>query len=283
LSTGREGQSLDTTENASKDGLLDGGMFLTRSPAVESAAQWALDEALAGCLGEIRWQSLAQGLLHTDDPWVVTRPPAQLSLASWPVDDALASLPGRDRRLAVEALRACAAAGLHDDERVLAATVSSFTQDLDVVLHVATRWARDGGDLRQVPMGRTFNGTFLYYVDRYFDPAQSHGGGWLTFRAGGASRFVHGAVPIAPSQVWLTFGWRPKERDPFSWGDGKAEVARLEMWNGPIRCSIQDRLYRQPILFRWIITETGWRQAEECLGATLKTVHELETFRAGLS
>lgn len=133
-------------------------------------------------------------------------------------------------------------------------------------------------------MGRTFNGrTFLYYVDRYFEPPQSHETGWLTFRAGGASRFVHGAALLAPSQVWRSVGWRPRQRDPFSWDDGKAEVVRLEMWNGPIRDSIQDRLYRQPTLFRWIITEAGWQQAEEGLRATLKTVDDLETFEAQLA
>lgn len=261
---------------------LEGEMLLRPSGALESVAQWAVEEAVAGCFGVVDTPTLAQALLNMDDPWVLTRPAAALSdSASWPVDDELASLLAAGRGDTVGALTEQVRTGIGAGEHVLGAVLHTFTRDTDVVFHLETRWAREIVDLTGLRQPTTFNGrTFAYYNAEAFEPEQRAEAGWLTFRTGGQGLFFHGGVPLTPAAiVWRHFGWKPRANDPFTWEgrDGHA-VARFEIVHGPVRGAAQDRLYRQPTLCRWIISQQAWQDAERAMAATFRTMPDLTTY-----
>ncbi|MEO8383118.1 MAG: hypothetical protein ABI779_25905, partial [Acidobacteriota bacterium] len=259
---------------------LEGEMLLRPSTALDTFVVWAVDEATAGCFGAVDVSTLAQALLNMDDPWVLTRPAVGLpELTTWPVDDELAQLLAAGGGSVVDALSEPLRIGLTDDERVLGAVLHSFSRDTDVVLHLETRWVRDVANLAELRRPTTFNGrSFTYYDTEAFEPEQPETGGWLTFRTGGQGLFFNTAVPLTPAaRVWRSFGWLPRPDDPSRWEREGTVVARFEVWNGPVRGATQDRLYRQPILFRWVVTETAWREAERALGATFRTMSDLAT------
>jgi len=260
---------------------LEGEMLLRPSGALESMAQWAVEEAVAGCFGVVNAPTLAQALLNMDDPWVLTRPAAALSGSeSWAVDDELAKLLASGQGTAVEALTEQVLTGIGDDEHLCGAVLHTFTRDTDVVFHLETRWTRGVADLANLHPPRTFNGrTFAYYNAEAFEPEQRGEARWLTFRTGGQGLFFHGGVPLTPAaDVWQSFGWRPRANDPFTWEgrDGNA-VAHFEIWHGPVREATQDRLYRQPILCRWIVSQQAWESAERKVRATFRTMTDLTT------
>lgn len=266
---------------SSTERTLEGGMLMRPSTALEAFASWAVDEAAAGCFGSVDTLPLAQALLNMDDPWVLTHPTASLiGSADWPVDDELERLFDRGEGAIVEALSQQARLGLADDERVLGSVLQTFSRDRDVILHLETRWLRDTADLRGVRRPSTFNGrTFTYYDIDAFEPEQAENSGWLTFRTGGQGLLLYGRVPLTPAvRIWRSFGWEPSVRTPFVWECRGVPVGRFEMWYGPFRNSLQDRLYRQPLLSRWIISGTAWQGAERVLGATLRTVPDLSVY-----
>jgi hypothetical protein len=227
---------------------LEGEMLLRPSGALESVAEWAVEEAVAGCFGVVDAPTLAQALLNTDDPWVLTRAAAALSgSASWAADEKLATLLAAGGGAAVDALTDQVWTGIGAGERVLGALLHTFTRDTDVVFHLETRWVREIANLADLRHPTTFNGrTFAYYNAEAFEPGQRAEAGWMTFRTGGQGLFFHGGVPLTPAaDVWRHFGWKPRPNDPFTWEgrDGHA-AARFEIWYGPVRVATQDRLYR---------------------------------------
>lgn len=262
----------------SQQNSLNGEMLLTDSPALEAVAAWAVKEYAAGCLGEGAPELLAQAVLEMDDPWVLTHPATSASdAASWPVDEELDLALAGDRARAIEALSKHVSGGLQGGERVAGAVLHTFSRRADAVLHVVARWGADG-DVRTGQLS-TFNGrTFVYYSDEPFEPVQPAGRGSLTLRAGGQGLIYHALVPPVPARIWRAFGWYPAPKNPLQWMSNKALVARLEILYGPLRDSVQDRLYRQPILARWIFTRAAWRHAEEHLGFTLQVATDLEHF-----
>jgi|GEM_PF-1709492 len=259
----------------SQQNALEGEMLLTDSPTLEAVAAWAVNEYAAGCLGAGPPELLAQALLEMDDPWILTHPAMSASDATaWPVDDELDRLL-TERARAIEVLSTHVSTGLHDGERVAGAVLHTFSRKTDAVLHVEARWGEDGDARGGNPT--TFNGrTFVYYSDEAFEPAQRAGHGSLTLRAGGQGLIYHALVPPVPARIWRAFGWRSAPTNPLQWMDGDQPAARLEIFYGPIRASVQDRLYRQPVLARWVFTQAAWQRAEEHLGLSLQLAAGLE-------
>lgn len=260
----------------SQQNALDGEMLLTNSAALDGVAGWAINEYAAGCLGDGTPELLAQALLEMDDPWVLTYAAASAAdAATWPIDDVLDRLLAGDRAGAIGQLMQHVSAGLQEGERVAGAVLQTYSRTSDVVLHVGARWGNDDG--RSMPT--TFNGrTFVYYADDAFEPHQDRRRGWLTFRAGGQGLISHALAPLVPARLWRSCGWTPSLTNPFDWCSVDGPVARFELRYGPIRDSVQDRLYRQPVLSRWVVSSGAWRVLEERLGTSLHVVPDLATY-----
>lgn len=78
---------------------------------------------------------------------------------------------------------------------------------------------------------------------------------------GGGMRFYHGNCQIAPSSIWReAFQCTPEVNSPYRWIDvtGKS-VLRFERIATPTREAMQEKYYRQPVLFRWICN-SDWLQ-----------------------
>lgn len=70
---------------------------------------------------------------------------------------------------------------------------------------------------------------------------------------GGGMRFYHGNCQIAPFRIWReAFQCTPEVNSPYRWIDvtGKS-VLHFERITSPTREAMQEKYYRQPVLFRW--------------------------------
>lgn len=260
--------------------LIDGEMKMFHGEGVRETIQYLVEEARAGCFGDVPPSALAQALLTNDEPRLLTTSGRRMRDVLWPVDDALETLISSGEAAVVEALRTVARAGVLPGERVIAAELETYSRRHDVALHLATGWARDPLAPEASRRPSTFNGrAHLLYGGGGYEPRQSQATGWLTFRAGGLGMFVHSSLSLVPASIWRRFGWEPTPTNPLVWVHGETVVARCELLRGPIRDVTQDYLHRQPILLRWVLTDDAFRDAEEQLRVSFRQAADVEVRR----
>jgi len=78
---------------------------------------------------------------------------------------------------------------------------------------------------------------------------------------GGGMQFYHGNCQIAPTRIWKeVFQCTPEIHSPYHWKDTTGKpVLRFERITSPTREVMQEKYYRQPVLFRWIC-DSDWLQ-----------------------
>jgi hypothetical protein len=271
----------DIPPSAARDSrdLPEGDMRLGAGSGVEGVCNWAVKEACAGSFGDVLPGALAQAILPNDEPRLLTTTglPAE-DQELWPIDQALESLLAKGELETTLAKHACS--GLLEDEELLAAKLHTYTPDKDVVFRMAKRWASDILLASAVRQPSTFNGrTFLYFEPNRYEPENDDVAGWMTFNAGGLGMFLHAQVVITPTKLWDTLGWKPMPTNPFIWLKEGKPIVRFEVRRGPVRDTIQEPLYRQPVLLRWIINRQAKLEAERTLGVALLDLRTVEVVR----
>lgn len=258
--------------------VLDGDMKMVHGDGVIETLDFLMAEARAGCFGTVVPRAVAQALLMNDEPRLLTSSGLLASdIEAWPIDDTLEELIARGEGALREVLVPVASAGMATGERLLAAEVETYSRKHDVVLHYETGWAKDilAHDAKHPPL--TFNGrAHLLYERAGYEPYQSRTAGWFTFRAGGLGTFVHSNIAVMPASVWRMFGWQPSPINPLMWTHNDKLVARCELIRGPIRETAQDFLHRQPVLLRWVVSDSAFEAAAARIGAPIREAVEVE-------
>jgi hypothetical protein len=262
-----------------QESFWDGDMKLPLATDVDEAIRFLVDEARAGCLGQVSPSAIAQAVLRSDEPRVITTSGVVgEKLAPWPVDDELEQLIATGTRALEGRLRLVAGAGLAERERLLGAQVMTYSRNNDVALTIFLGWASDPLDHAAQLQPWTFTGRgFIAYSDDGFEPSQTREDGWFTLPAGGPGAFIHANVPLTPSRSWRAFGWSPSPENPFVWLREDRVVARLEVVRGPVRRLIQDLLHRQPMMIRWVADSEAVEAAARWLASPLRELCEVET------
>ena len=259
--------------------LPEGDMKLSGGSGVEEVCNWAVKEACAGSFGDLPPVGLAQAILPNDEPRLLTTSGvAADDQELWPIDQALEAVFATGNLEKTLAKHACS--GLLEDEELLAAELHIYARDKDVVFRMAKRWTSEVLFASAVQQPSTFNGrTYLYYEPNRYEPETEPAAGWMTFNAGGLGMFLHAQVVITPTKLWDVLGWRPMPTNPFIWLKEGKPIVRFEVRRGPLRDTIQEPLYRQPVLLRWIINRQARLEAERILGVALLDFRTVEVVR----
>ncbi len=249
------------------------GDFYCTPDVAERAVGAAIDEVLSArqCPQEAV-SLLAQGLLDSEDPWILRQTPLPSPTPDdWPTENDigawtnLADSQGvleRMRRLALEH-------AIPDGWHPVAARVQLATWREDLILFT---WLE--GQLRAVgtelatkcpscPSGRTF----LWWLGDHFEPSPPNGVPIMGFLVGGSQRLWHSFLEIQPSKLWRCLGWQPDQRNPLLWLKDNKVIAKYQQIHGPPRTANQGPHCRQPILDRWIMTSAALSIAEKAAGS----------------
>jgi hypothetical protein len=168
-------------------------------------------------------------------------------------------------KLAYE-LAALLSSDLPDNIRVLGGSVTSYSREWDVKVHMHHRLPSSLAGDREPP--RVLNARtslMLQDFDIIFGPGSDDG--WLTWGVYGLFPFVDGLVDVFPSPKWRQLGWQPSPLDPTRWLREGVIVAWHERLLGPVRRIYGgDLIYRHPVLTRWVCTSDEWSRLCDELG-----------------
>jgi len=247
----------------------NGEMKVFHSPEVDVLMDIIYSELYSGRWNDMPPVRLAQALTTGDDPFILLSSPKKaIDAEKWIVDDDLDSLL-KDREVLKSQLLQNIQAGLSSDEIVLAAVLFTYSRSHDVkmVYNLALRDQRFA--LFPVTRSSTFNGRSfaLYDIDRYDPLIQMKPAITMGYESGGIGNFVNQNFLIYPSHIWSTvFGFEPSSVDPTVWLHDNHPIIRLEYCHGRIRDLMQDRLYRQPVMQRWVCSREAFEKIADRLG-----------------
>lgn len=244
---------------------------------IEAAVGQILLTRLGGRpLAEEAAVALAQGFLASDDAWLQRAPYRRSTERDrWPSAPGFGStsdLPAAEIQSKLAAV--AEAADLGPGWRTLAARVLFCTDKTD---HVLELWYEERHDLGLLtpggypscPSGRTF----LWFLGDFFEPGLEGTDFVSGYFVGGRQRLHHDFLQIQPPTAWRDrFGWSVSSRDPLTWLADGEPVARYERFHGPLRQTVREPRFRQPLLDRWIVTEVAFTQLEEQLGSLRRRV-----------
>jgi hypothetical protein len=227
---------------------------------------------------------LAQGFLGNDDAWLQRCPPRRATGQTlWPPtsdngpSEELSEIDIRQKLISIaESL------DLTDGWKTFAARVLFCTRRCDYVLDLwyEQRLASlllSQGDYPSCPNGRTF----LWHLGDFFEPAVRDTGFVSGYFTGGHQRLSHDILHIQPSRSWRDrFGWSVGRSDPLTWHVDGRPIARYERIHGPLRRTIHEPHFRQPLVERWVIRQSAFPQIEDQFGS-LRHRHDFRVYPYG--
>jgi len=199
---------------------------------------------------------LAQALVPAADPRVFLRSPTPLD-GDWPVDETLDKVVGSKLELEAQ-INELISRGLADDQRVVAASVHTYSSRWDAVVRIDHCAAPTFAGADERPMVLNGRSCLAFEEERL---TVSRGGTdqeWLTRRIGALYPFVDGHLEFFPGRLWRRFGWAPLPQNPLEWWKDGERVCWFARFHGPVRSTHGDYLYRQPTLTRWVCTSKAW-------------------------
>ncbi|WFM70500.1 ATP-binding protein [Halomonas sp. CKK8] len=220
-----------------------------------------------GRFSDVDVARLSQALAPAADPFVFLRTPAPHTQAcGWPIDDDLDEWVSEPPEKLAYELAALLSSDLPDNIRVLGGSVTSYSREWDVKVHMHHRLPSSLAGDREPP--RVLNARtslMLQDFDVIFGPGSDDG--WLTWGVYGLFPFVDGLVDVFPSPKWRQLGWQPSPSDPTRWLREGVIVAWHERLLGPVRRVYGgDLIYRHPVLTRWVCTSDEWSRLCDELG-----------------
>ena len=224
--------------------------------------------------GDIR---LAMAVVNADDVAFFAVPTRFDSTTIWADPAALDSAHDSETELLLyDAARRSIAPGW----RLLAAQLVTYSRPFSFTFTLRTWLVSGAADaLRPFPIeGVPNDRSFAWYDPAAYNP---HGDAMcapLTFDAGGIRQMHQSGSELVPNvRLWRSFSWTPCAHDPFTWTREGDEVARLQK----IRALVlgrhrEDHPERQPLLVRWLISETEVARVESARNARLRERVSLE-------
>ncbi|GLX68420.1 hypothetical protein [Paenibacillus glycanilyticus] len=259
-----------------------GQMKARNLPQIASVMRVLYHEMSRGRWGDIPVGLFAQALLRSDEPFVLLNSsPSASDAEMWPVDYELEQFDGDKRKIA-ERIIPHIHSGLSDDEIVIGAILQTYSRSMDVELVYESVLRSKGFELFNVDGKSTMNGRSfsLYDIDRYdpldvTDPVLT-----MTCKSGGYGEFVNQSILCYPTLIWSElFGWYPSDNNPFVWLEDDIPVVRFEQLHGKVRNIIQDQLYRQPFIQRWVCKKQTLEKLESRLGVPVNSVSRVNIRR----
>lgn len=240
---------------------VDPFVFL-RTPEVHpSATAWPSEEDLDHALG-----SPAPAWAKVDD----------IAEGLDPKDDArLASRPESPEQLYAQLSRVLEA-DLPASARLLAGSVSAFSSGWDVevwMTHAVGRRVLSDDDR---PLTLNARSSLLYDDPEALIPDPSGSPNtWIAQQVFGLFVFPDEYLDAFPTPAWRTrLGWSPSRDNPLIWQRDGKRVAWFERLRGPMRHIYpRDFSCRQPLVARWVCSDSEWIRLQEELGTAERVTH----------
>lgn len=199
---------------------------------------------------------LAQALIPAADPRVFLRSPTPLD-GDWPVDGTLDKVVSSKPELEAQ-IAELVSRGLANDQRVVAATVHTYSRRWDAVVRIDHCAAPPFAGADERPMVLNGRSCLIFEEERITATRGARDQEWLTRRIGALYPFVDGHLEFFPGRLWMRFGWAPLPDNPLEWWKDGERVCWFARFHGPVRSTHGDYLYRQPTLTRWVCTSKAW-------------------------
>jgi hypothetical protein len=121
----------------------------------------------------------------------------------------------------------------------------------------------------------------MWWLGYYFEPPRPDDLVVSGYFVGGFARLRFSSLAVLPSKACHELlGWEPSASDPLRWMFRGTLVAKYERLHGPLNDAPHGPHFRQPLIDRWIVTESAFEQFSRVFGdMQMKTSFESHEFR----